>query len=377
MLTFKDVVSADLKPPHEAMLKWEKLPGKMRKVKGDFDSRVKKPFGDSDWRGETAEAVKAQFKRAARELEFAAATAEYVHKSLSDAYRDLDDAKGRLEKCRGEIEEDKYLKLDERKGEVSFTLEKAHGLDDGEKQSLSKGYSETVRSYNGRIGRAMDDAIRADRTLKWALEWDPNGVYPGFSEHGNPPLLPSDRRPFNVEDPNSTDQNTWWKVNTLILSGLAYQGYGNAYNLLTHYMERTGKGYKVDPAVMLQSLPRFRKTLGEDLAKYKGKSSFDTGWQSTRANEKDSLDWYYALNGFQYRVQGRQVYDGSGKPRMVAELSVYKRYNWGNGSESVPRKDLHKGPIELKQKDMAHLHTSGMAREYNVVGKTRFVVGKW
>ncbi|MEU3325289.1 hypothetical protein G3260_003009 [Streptomyces albus] len=101
MLTFKDVVSADLKPPHEAMLKWEKLPGKMRKVKGDFDSRVKKPFGDSDWRGETAEAVKAQFKRAARELEFAAATAEYVHKSLSDAYRDLDDAKGRLEKCRG------------------------------------------------------------------------------------------------------------------------------------------------------------------------------------------------------------------------------------------------------------------------------------
>ncbi|MDJ1133251.1 hypothetical protein [Streptomyces iconiensis] len=376
-MSFKKIVSVDLKPLEEAVRKWKSVPEKMLGVKTDFDTEIRKSLTESDWRGEAANAAKGRFKAAAREMEAASREARYVHGFLRTAYKDLHSAQKRLNACVREIGEDKYLKIDGATGEVSLDEDKLKGLPAGQQQMLSKGYFETVNGYNRRVTRAIEDARRADNTLKWALEFDVNGRYAGFTQVGNPPLLPSDRRPYGKEKPNGTDNKTWWKANALILSGLAYQGHGNAYDLLSHYLENSGKDYKVDPATMLQSLPRFRGKLGEDLKRYKGDSSFDTGWKSTRANEKDSLDWYYALNGFQYRVKGRKVYDASGKERMVAELSVYKRYNWGNGSESVPRKDLHKGPIELKQKDMAHLHTSGKAREYNVVGKTNFVIDNW
>ncbi|MFI7340009.1 hypothetical protein ACIBUY_19005 [Streptomyces sp. NPDC050085] len=182
---------------------------------------------------------------------------------------------------------------------------------------------------------------------------------------------------FRTGPPNSTDKKTWWKLGAVVMSGLAYKGYKNAYNLLMHYMENSGDDYWVDPAEMLQDLPGFRDSLGETLQKYKGKSKFDSGWVSTRASEKESMDWYYALNGFQYRVQGRQVTDGEGNKTMVAQLSVYKRYNWGNGTESVPRKPLHLGPMELTQPDIAHLHVAGMAQEYDVRGVTTFSIEGW
>ncbi|WP_258049647.1 golvesin C-terminal-like domain-containing protein [Streptomyces finlayi] len=203
-------------------------------------------------------------------------------------------------------------------------------------------------------------------------------VSPDYYESNGKPVPPaSDYRAYDTDEANSTDRKTWWKVNTLVMSGLAHKGFGNAYNLLMHYMQNSGEDYHVDPAQMLQDLPGFREHLGKTLKEYKGDSSFDSGWVSTRTDEKDSLDWYYALNGFQYRVEGRETVNGNGDVVMVAQLSVYKRYNWGNGTESVPRKDVHAGPVSLKQYDMAHLHVVGMAQEYDVKGTTAFTIGGW
>jgi hypothetical protein len=76
------------------------------------------------------------------------------------------------------------------------------------------------------------------------------------------------------------------------------------------------------------------------------------------------MDWYYGLNHFQYRTVGEKQ---NGKIRYHVE--VKKRYDWGVPSEQ--RSDLHGPGIDLEQADIAHLNTSGEARDFNVHGSSR------
>lgn len=94
---------------------------------------------------------------------------------------------------------------------------------------------------------------------------------------------------------------------------------------------------------------------------------FDSGGVRTNADSTGrwkSLDWYYALNHFQRRGAGSlQTTHG-----FTYKLEVRERYDGGVPSEH--RKDLERsiGRIDyhISQPEIAHPHTIGLARDFDV-----------
>lgn len=89
---------------------------------------------------------------------------------------------------------------------------------------------------------------------------------------------------------------------------------------------------------------------------------FATEWQSSAPDITDgdsSLDWYYGLNNFQYRLVGEKRGD-----EVVHHVEVPKRYVWGTPSEGKRTVDSgYPAPLDLtvEQADAARLHSVGLA----------------
>lgn len=79
------------------------------------------------------------------------------------------------------------------------------------------------------------------------------------------------------------------------------------------------------------------------------------------------MEWYYALNHFQYRLVGEK--EGGD---ITYRVDVKKRYDWGIPSEHRSTVSGGAGPfgMDLEQADIAHLHSSGMARDFDVSGSS-------
>ncbi|MFK0258472.1 hypothetical protein [Streptomyces sp. NPDC090445] len=77
-------------------------------------------------------------------------------------------------------------------------------------------------------------------------------------------------------------------------------------------------------------------------------------------------DWYLGVGGHQRVVSGEvSVVPGAdGKPKisMDYQFNIYDRYNW-DSIKSTPI-----GPVDIKDSEMARLHTVGLAREFDTRG---------
>ncbi|MEV7601815.1 RHS repeat-associated core domain-containing protein [Kitasatospora sp. NPDC089797] len=157
-----------------------------------------------------------------------------------------------------------------------------------------------------------------------------------------------------------------------VVAGLNFEGLKGsntfyvAAKLLAHYLDASGTPFELHPDSMMNEIPAFKN----DVKKYltgdaAGKETFDSGWQRSRANEKDgdsSIGWFYALNNFQWRVSGVNRKDGGPEYK----LEIRKRYDWGTPSEG--RDLLHKLHIKVTQPEIAHLNTVGLAQDFDVFG---------
>jgi RHS repeat-associated protein len=174
-------------------------------------------------------------------------------------------------------------------------------------------------------------------------------------------------RVYAEREPDRRDQEVLDQM-WLVSMGLLFKDWENAERHLLHWLRNTGEPLEVDPSAMLDALPTFQTDV-DDYVRRKEEGeilSFSSGWISTRALETESLDWYYALNGFEYRI--------SGPPNSAHQtLDVRKRYDWGTPSEN--RNDIyHKVlwvEVDLRQWEIAHLHTVGLAQDYDIYGSTR------
>ncbi|MEV4561968.1 RHS repeat-associated core domain-containing protein [Kitasatospora sp. NPDC049285] len=213
--------------------------------------------------------------------------------------------------------------------------------------------SEPAKQNAERLHRQQEKAQAAEdyHHRMWELEHDAGDDY-----------TDTESREYNIHKPGPHDM----KVRNLlyqVVSGANLKGWDNTSKLLRHFLDGSGDDYTVDPNEMIGDIPGFKKEVDTYLqeVKKKGASTYDSGWVSTRASEKESLDWYYALNGFQWRVTS------AAEPGQY-ELEVRKRYDWGIPSEG--RGDLDKFWIHLTQPEIAHLNTVGLARDFNVYGAT-------
>lgn len=100
---------------------------------------------------------------------------------------------------------------------------------------------------------------------------------------------------------------------------------------------------------------------------------FDSGWRLPRADpsgQYKSSDWYYALYHFQWRAAGSL----QAKYGFAYALKIRKRYDWGVPSEHRANLKIHIPGVldyDIAQPEIAHLHTVGLARDYDVRGSSK------
>jgi RHS repeat-associated protein len=170
----------------------------------------------------------------------------------------------------------------------------------------------------------------------------------------------------------SKDLNTLDKARVLAAAGCA-RGWDNACKMFEHWLANTGNPYQLDVNQMLRDLDNFNTIVQayvrESSEGSRRKSSFDSGWLSIDTGNANK-NWYFAVNNFQYRISGRTIGSGS-SAKTHYWVQVYKRYNFGTEEEGrrdleLPNKNLTL--IHLRQPDLAHLHTVGLARDYDAMG---------
>ncbi|MBA2947606.1 golvesin C-terminal-like domain-containing protein [Streptomyces himalayensis] len=215
-------------------------------------------------------------------------------------------------------------------------------------------------------------------------------VQPGegeFYENDTPLDAPQqqkeDNRPFNTSNwfmqwlNQDYDLGLWTYMNGGVQGLRHYMGYDVAADLLDHWLGASGDAYELDPKRMMDDMPSFQKLIDDRVAEAeKSGGNYDSGW-SVGTSVADFMEagdkgaavqgWWYALNGFQYRVK-------SGGDNKTITVEIFKRYNWGNPTGGAPRGNV--GLFEeINQNDLAQLHTDGYAQDFNVWGSYSYQLG--
>src|SRR5690606_4263128 len=168
----------------------------------------------------------------------------------------------------------------------------------------------------------------------------------------------------------------------------------DAAKLLRHWLNGSGQPYEVDVEKMLKDMPAFREDINKTLEKVKQlpDGKFDTSklelnekgepqWQDSaprieKYSNPGSMNWYYALNNFEYKLVGEKK-DGV----ITYHIEIQKEYNYGTPSQyrgnlgptiSLPE-FIKPDPIKIElieQADASRLHSTAMARDFTVHGKS-------
>ena len=203
-----------------------------------------------------------------------------------------------------------------------------------------------------------------------------------------PTQVKEDDRPYNSAP--------WWQkwlnhdydmtlIGTMAAGAQAlrhFYGFTHAADLLDHWLDGSGDAYEINPEDMMKDLPGFNKLVEAQVTNaQKSGDDYDSGWQSAtvadhmQAGDKGPAvqDWWYALNGYQYRVQGSSS-TTDGKTTTTVTVDVFKRYNWGNVAGGVPRGDVGPGQL-IRQNDLAQIHADGLSQDFNVWGTYSYTIG--
>ncbi|UNO39451.1 hypothetical protein [Streptomyces sp. MST-110588] len=246
-------------------------------------------------------------------------------------------------------------------GEVQWEV--MYDPDDPESQKMLDGMKKTADSLETRVRKLLDDADTDDDWLTKSLK-----VIFGTVDN-----FESENREFGIVEPTAKDRKVHNQLNNVAAYFATVKGWPTAAGLVQHYLDGSGKPVEVEPQQMMDDIPAFRKdvdgTLDKDV-RQRGDGPFTTEWSSTAPDTKDgdrSMEWYYALNHFQYRLVGEK--DGG---EIKYHVEVRKRYDWGIPSEHRATVSGGAGPLgmDLEQADIAHLHSSGMAQDFDVSGSS-------
>ncbi|WP_329623626.1 hypothetical protein OG357_27090 [Streptomyces sp. NBC_01255] len=192
--------------------------------------------------------------------------------------------------------------------------------------------------------------------------------------------------PFDVEEPTPRDVRFHaWALGLATVGDITGQT-GASRNML-HYLRGTGDVLDLDVNRMLHDDPSFRsgvanihiaqnqeKWRGEALAAFEkagGDKPVTVPVESKQFGGTFGMDtdWYRAVGSYQQNLSGMvTVRPGEGgRPEVSLEyqVNVWDRYNW-DPSKQTP----FPGGIVVKDKDMGHLHTVGIAQEFDMRGSS-------
>ena len=207
-----------------------------------------------------------------------------------------------------------------------------------------------------RVGRVSRDPVPGPG--------DPG--YDEFIENAfDPAPDPDCCRPFAVDEPQPSDAIRQTELQ-YAKSYAMFKHWYNAVRFLDHWLKASGDPVEIDVSELMEDLEPFRDEVRGFADRHRGDADgYDSGWRTFGVEDfledadNDTLDWYYAMNHFQYRVFGQ----GSSYT-----VLVYKAYNFGGEGGGPGRADLDIGPFALSQEDLANLHERGLAQDFEITG---------
>lgn len=182
----------------------------------------------------------------------------------------------------------------------------------------------------------------------------------------------TDPQPYHDQQPTPEDEALKAAFVDVAVPYFHLKGWHHAAALFAHWLLNTGNTAYVDPEEMMNDIPSFRQTVAAAVTRGPD-GYFDTGWHNTSTQDggghTQSLDWWYAMNDFRYRVVGRSHSTG-GTKQVHYTVGVLKPYVFGPPRDPVPIPILSKivPGAQVDQESIAHLHRAGFARNFIIQG---------
>lgn len=346
---------------------WNVVHRKMKEARDAFHDDVIRKITQDDWQGDDAEAARKFCRRIQMDID----ALDQEIKSLRDFLdREADGARGEGGIRGIEGLQHQATDLQQQAMENGMTVRDDGTVDwsvavspDGDNSNLIKQKEETANSIQRDIKKVLNKATEIDEWLSVSLK-----VVFGTKEN-----FEAENRRFDIVQPTDHDRKVRNQLNNVAAYFATVKGWPTAAGLVKHYLDGTGKPVEVEPQQMMQDIPAFREDVEKSVKEVANMKdgTFTTQWKSTKPNIHDgdsSLEWYYALNHFQYRLVGEKQGND-----ITYHVEVQKRYDWGIPSEHrrTVSKDIPFMPdVKLEQADLAHLHSSGLARDFDVHGSS-------
>ncbi|MCL6296928.1 hypothetical protein [Streptomyces kronopolitis] len=174
MVTFSDLLHADLGKLQAAADEWKLLPNKYQGLQEHFEARVTTPL-KSGWTGEAADQAQVSLAQIKKQYQAAAEEARAITSLLRDAHAEFSSAQKRLRRIVDEEAPSEQLKV-AADGTITDVRAEPEDLPGPYHRSLYlQKRQAAVDAMKHRIEKVLRDATAADEAADWALSQDSNG----------------------------------------------------------------------------------------------------------------------------------------------------------------------------------------------------------
>ncbi|MDR0960810.1 MAG: hypothetical protein LBM23_10815 [Propionibacteriaceae bacterium] len=252
---------------------------------------------------------------------------------------------------------------------------------DGERTGRA-GREENANRNRDDTGSSGNDSVPGSNPTEGGLGEGQPGVHHWDPEA--PTWTPPDSGsgPYDTEWATPADYARWEAAK--IGSSVKRGEWPNASRNLDHFLDNTGTDLDQDVDGMLNDVPGFNEmvTAEEDRlarlavenARNAGASGpisypINTPWNGYYITKEENENWFYATGGMQWNLGGTVVVyppeNGEGwRYEIQTEVNYRDRYNWDGTKETTI------GPFTVSDTELQELHRAGLAREYNMNGKS-------
>ncbi|MEV0266076.1 hypothetical protein AB0I49_32710 [Streptomyces sp. NPDC050617] len=370
MITVSQLAQLDIDALETFADDWAVIHRKIKTARTEFHDDVVRALRRDHWRGEGGKAAQRHCERMVLDLDALDAEVRGLRSYMdveADGKHGRDGLKGHQRTVAELIQQalDAGMTVNDT-GQVTWTEMRAPGpLSPAEKRHVEERDEKAAG-----LERKIEAELRAATETDAQLARDLKVIF------GTPDNFETESRKHGIDGAGLHD---WWVFQQLeaVEAGMrTIEHWGHASELLSHYLHGDGKSYEVDPDTMLDDVPAFRHDVDRTLdgVRKKPDGTFSTPWTTTAPKIKDggsSMDWYYALNHFQYRTVGEKR-----NGHIAYRVEVKKRYDWGIPSEHRRNVSGAHGLFNFEQADIARLNSTGLARDFDVHGRSREMAAK-
>lgn len=366
MVTVTQLNSLNIGQFEAAADQWYGVASKLYQSRNGFASNVVDPLKNHKWQSDTGDAATRVCENIRLDIEAVAIEAQGVQKFLDNMSNGSGDGFGNLRKHQADLQQlqqeilNKNMRLeDDGTVHVGPSFRNPGPVTPEEQQRMNQEKQEAA-GFEKRAKAILRAATDIDDDLSKGLK-----VIFGTEE-----TFRTEQRWRHFKGVEEADADR--KVELRTVQGyLSAKGLNDASSLLDHYLDGSGTPVNIDANRLLNDSPTFKQDVNASLAEVRKMpdGTFATQWSGSSSPANQNLNWYYALNNFQYRLVGEK-HGG----QITYHVEVQKRYDWGVPTEHRGDLDKNVGPVpvvHIEQSEVARLNALGLAKDFDVHGTTK------